>query len=122
MNVDFSGTSGGGTEKNDLCFPNSPPWTPSFLRVSVRSWTNFLSPACQACVLAAPLQRPRPGPAFGFVALREVQPLFWGTGNLSPRNLEFSSSFRAILESFGGFARCGKSDLPPKGNPLGPEK
>ena len=44
MNVDFSGTSRGGTTKNYFCFPNSPPWTPSFSRVSVRSWTNFLNP------------------------------------------------------------------------------
>ena len=105
----------------------------SFLRASVRSWTNFVNPghapdvhfsngSQRVGVLAAPLQRPRPGPAFGFVALREVKQLFWETGNLSPRNLEFYSGFRAILESFGGFARCGKSDLPPKGNPLGPEK
>ena len=46
----------------------------------------------------------------------------WETGNLPPRNLEFYSSFRAILGNF-----CESWDTPltawlAKGNPLGPKK
>ena len=44
------------------------------------------------------------------------------TGNLSPRNLEFYSSFRAIL---GNFCESWETPLTAwlaKGNPLGPEK
>ena len=43
MNVNPSEGSRGGAEKK-LKRATCPPWTLSFLRVSVRSWTNFLNP------------------------------------------------------------------------------
>ena len=44
------------------------------------------------------------------------------TGNLSPRNLEFYSSFRAILGKFRASWETPLTAWPAKGNPLGPKK
>ena len=46
MNVKFPGGPRGGAKENGFAGKraNSPPWTLSFIRVSVRSWENFVNP------------------------------------------------------------------------------
>ena len=46
----------------------------------------------------------------------------WETGNLSPRNLEFYSSFRTFLGKFRESWSTPLTAWLAKGNPLGPEK
>ena len=96
MNVDFSENAWGGAEKNPGLLGRC---TPRRRRVS-RLKEKF--PA-----LCHRIPRPQ---------------LALPTGNLSPRDLEFYSSFRAILGKFRGSWKTPLTAWLAKGNPLGPKK
>ena len=78
-------------------------------------WISQRTPGAERKTLACwDRQETKNGGQFGIIWL--------ATGNLSPRNLEFYSSFRTILGKFRESRKTPLAAWLAKGNPLGPKK